>query len=428
MMVFDNGIRRRNDPVRSCIAFCYILGPLMLWMSIEDFTSAGSDERSDTIDQLKPVVDAWEADKQWGLDAAFGTYSFAVNGHSPVELTEVNTGDPVPNLTPTYGSKLDSVRRSDWVAVRLTTPEECGPSTVPCQDEPERPPPPPPAPPGDLTYVLTQRSGNDSPYTSPFLPTTTTVTLPAMQACTPLEYDAATGQVRFYLQLTRVTAVVDPTKLLSDQTIGGFSNCSQAYGIGPNGAFTPRWDAQTQWRWDGSGTSLTGMPCSWTDFGSYKKLTDTTYEDCMATSNPVLTVRSIDDPFIKAATLTYYTLDFGKSAVSSASSGMFFLIAGLCWTTTTWGLTYQHYKKTNSCPLLLRQPYQRNHMMQQQMQQQQQQQQQQVQQVQAASTAANPLAGGGAAMPVAMPMAVAIPVDDGGIYSQQPQQQFQQTK
>jgi hypothetical protein len=103
------------------------------------------------------------------------------------------------------------------------------------------------------------------------------------------------------------------------------------------------------------------------------------YENCMATSNPVLTVRSIDDPFIKAATLTHYTLDFGTPAVSSAFSGMFFLIAGLCWTTATWGLTYQHCKRKKT-------------------------------------TAANPLAGGA----VAMPMAVANPVDD-GIYSQQQQ-------
>jgi hypothetical protein len=129
----------------------------------------------------------------------------------------------------------------------------------------------------------------------------------------------------------------------------------------------------------------------------------------------VLTVRSIDDPFIKAATLTYYTLDFGKPAVSGSSSGILFLIAGLCWTTATWGLTcHQHYKKTNAEGCL--------HVFmtqQQQLQHHHHQQQAQQQQVQDVSTAANPLAGGGA-IPVAMPMAMTIPADDGGIYSQQP--------
>ncbi len=370
-------VQRRRDPVRECCAFCFMAGPFMLYTSIKSFTSAVVDTRSDAIDQLKPYVDAWTGGKRAQFEAV--SYVFAVNGHSPANLEAVTTGDPVPNLTPLYGSIADSVRRSDWTALRYTTPESCAPTGGPsCKS-------PPPAPPGDLTFTLAESSeliaGRDS--------ATVTLDTPGLQACAPLQYDRTNGDVSSYLQLTRVTAVVDPTKPLAAQTINGFANCSSMFGT--HGAMTSQGTPDTAHRkWSN------GMPCSWTALGSYEEV------GTCSSSGPVLTVRSIDDPFIAAATITDFTLDFGKSATSNAGSGFLLLIVGLIWTAATWGLSIYHYKKTGYHVWNATKA-----------REQQRATEMQMQQAPGATTAANPVSG--ATMPTAM--AVAIPVANDGIYS-----------
>ena len=363
---------RERDPVRECCTICFLTGPLLLYLSIKSFTSAVVDTRSDAIDQLKPYVDAWTGGKRAQFESV--SYTFAVNGF-PANLEAVTTGDPVPNLTPLYGSSADSVRRSDWTALRYTTPEGCAP-TASAAGPPCIPPPPPP--PGDLTFTLAESSeliaGRDS--------ATITLDTPGLQACAPLQYDSANGGVSSYLQLTRVTAVVDPTKPLAAQTITGFANCSSVFGT--HGAMTSQGTidmAQSEWS--------NGLPCSWTAFGSYEKVVT-----CRS-SGPVLTVRSIDDPFIAAAIITDFTLDFGKSANSKAGVAFFELIAGLIWTAATWGLVFYYYKKTGY------------HIWNAKAREQQRatEQQHQMQQAPGATTAANPVSG--AAMPLAT--AVAIP-------------------
>ncbi len=370
-------VRRRRDPVQECCFGAFLAGPFMLYVAIQDLTSAAVDTRSDAIDRLKPVVDAWTGGKRAQFESV--SYALAVNGRAPAKLEAVTTGDAVPNLTPLYGSFVDSVRRSDWTALRYSTPEGCAPigGRPRCEA-------PPPAPPGDLTFTLAETAGFIAGRGS----APVTLYTPGVEACVPLAYDSATGDVWTYLQLTRVTAVVDPTKPLAAQTISGFANCSSAFGTTSTMTSQGTLDRiHRQW--------ASGVPCSWSAFASYEKV-----EAC-SLGGPVLTVRSIDDPFIAAAFITDYTLEFGVKSTSKAGTGLFLLILGLIWTAATWGVVIYYYKKTghhiwNAAKVRA--------------QAQAVEQQLQSQQVPGATTATNP---------VALATAVAIPVGDDSIYSKQ---------